>query len=27
MHHQAGVNCENFTDVQFRDILLTGTQW
>ena len=25
MHHQAGVNFENFTDVKFRDILLTGT--
>jgi len=24
MHHQAGVNCENFTEVKFRDILLTG---
>jgi len=25
MHHQAGVNFENFTEVKFRDILLTGT--
>jgi len=25
MHHQAGVNCENFTEVKFRDIVLTGT--
>jgi len=25
MHHQAGVNFENFTDVKFRDILLIGT--
>ena len=25
MQHQAGVNCENFTDVKFRDFLLTGT--
>ena len=25
MHHQAGVNIENFTEVNFRDILLTGT--
>jgi len=25
MHHQAGVNCENFTKVKFWDILLTGT--
>ena len=25
MHHQAGVNFENFTKVKFRDILLTGT--
>ena len=24
MHHQAGVNFENFTAVKFRDILLTG---
>jgi len=24
MHHQAGVNLENFTEVKFRDILLTG---
>ena len=24
MHHQAGVNFENFTEVKFRDILLTG---
>ena len=24
IHHQAGVNCENFTEVKFRDILLTG---
>ena len=23
--HQAGVNFENFTEVKFRDILLTGT--
>jgi len=28
MHYQAGVNFENYTEVQFRDILLTGTgQW
>jgi len=28
MHYQAGVNFENFTEVQFRDVLLTGTgQW
>jgi len=27
MHHQAGVNFENFTEVKFRDILLIGTQW
>jgi len=25
MHHQAGVNFENFTDVKFRVISLTGT--
>jgi len=25
MHHQAGVNFENFTEVKFRDILLSGT--
>jgi len=25
MHHQAGVNFENFTEVKFRVILLTGT--
>jgi len=25
MHHQAGVNFENFTEVKFRDVLLTGT--
>ena len=25
MHHQAGVNFENFTEVKFRNILLTGT--
>ena len=25
MHHQAGVTFENFTEVKFRDILLTGT--
>jgi len=25
MHHQAGVHAENFTEVKFRDILLTGT--
>jgi len=24
MHHQAGVNFENFTEVKFQDILLTG---
>jgi len=24
MHHQAGENFENFTEVRFRDILLTG---
>jgi len=24
MHHQAGVNFENFIEVKFRDILLTG---
>jgi len=24
MHHQAGVNFENFPEVKFRDILLTG---
>jgi len=26
MHHQAGVNFENFTEVKFQDILLTGTE-
>ena len=26
MHHQAGVNFENFTEVKFRDISLTGTE-
>jgi len=25
MHHQAGDNFENFTEVKFWDILLTGT--
>ena len=25
MHHQVGVNFENFTEVKFRDILLIGT--
>jgi len=25
MHHQAEVHFENFTEVKFRDILLTGT--
>ena len=25
MHHQAGVNCEKFTEVKFRDMLLTRT--
>ena len=25
MHHQAGVNFKNFTEVKLRDILLTGT--
>jgi len=25
MHHQAGVHFENFTEVKFLDILLTGT--
>ena len=25
MHHQAGVNFENFTEVKFWDIFLTGT--
>ena len=25
MHHQAGLNFENFTEVKLRDILLTGT--
>jgi len=25
MHYQAGLNFENFTEVKFRDILLTGT--
>jgi len=24
MHHQAGAHFENFTEVKFRDILLTG---
>jgi len=24
MQHQAGVNFENFTEVKFRDVLLTG---
>jgi len=24
MHHKAGVHFENFTEVKFRDILLTG---
>jgi len=24
MHHQAGVNYENFTEVKFQDIFLTG---
>jgi len=24
MHHQAGVNFEKFTEMKFRDILLTG---
>jgi len=27
MHHQAGVNFENVTEVKFRDVLLTGTVW
>jgi len=26
MHHQARVHFENFTEVKFRDILLTGTE-
>jgi len=26
MYHQAGVNFENFTEVKFWDILLTGTE-
>jgi len=25
MHHQAEVNFEKFTEVKFRDIVLTGT--
>jgi len=25
MHHQAGVKFENFTEVKFQDILLTGS--
>jgi len=25
MHHQAGVHFEDFTEVKFQDILLTGT--
>jgi len=25
MHHQAEVNFDNFTEVKFRDVLLTGT--
>ena len=25
MHHQAVIHFENFTEVKFRDILLTGT--
>jgi len=25
MQHQAGVNFEHFTEVKFRDVLLTGT--
>jgi len=25
MYHQDGVHFENFTEVKFRDILLTGT--
>jgi len=25
MHHQVEVNFENFTEVKFRNILLTGT--
>jgi len=25
MHHQAAVHFDNFTEVKFRDILLTGT--
>jgi len=27
MHHQGGVHFENFTEVKFRDILLTGTRY
>jgi len=26
MHHQAGVHFENFTEVKFRDSLLTRTR-
>jgi len=26
MHHQAGFHFEYFTEVKFRDILLTGTR-
>jgi len=26
MHHQVGVHFENFTEVKFRDILLTGRE-
>jgi len=26
MHHQAGVHFEKFTEVKFRDILLTGAE-
>ena len=25
VHHQTGIHFENFTEVKFRDILLTGT--
>jgi len=25
MHHQAGVNFKNFTEVKFQEILLAGT--
>jgi len=25
MHHRGGVHFENFTELKFRDILLTGT--